>query len=156
MNNDVLLIPMTDDMYHSFFKEFENDIDIYLNKDDYREYQYSKENVDKYIQRQRSLNRICLAVILDNEIVGEVKIYDIESNRSAVLGIALKNTKYKGRGIGTKAETLAVDYVFNVLDIPELYAGSIITNTRSQRVLEKVGFKLIGESNDRKHYKITK
>ena len=153
---NIKLIPMTKEMYHTFFKEFENDIDIYLSKNDYCEYRYSEENVNKYIQKQKSLNRICLAIIFDNEIVGEIKIYDIQPYKSAVLGIALKNSKYKDRGIGTQAELLAVDYVFNVLDIPELYADSIITNTRSQHVLEKVGFKLIGESNDRKHYKIMK
>ena len=153
---NIQLIPMTNEMYHIFFKEFENDIDIYFNKDDYCEYQYSKETVEKYILRQRNLNRICLAVIFENEIVGEVKIYNIESNKSAVFGIALKNSKYKNRGIGTIAEKLAIEYVFNVLKISELYADSVVTNKRSQHVLEKVGFKLIGESDNRKHYKISK
>lgn len=153
---NIQLIPMTNEMYHIFFKEFENDIDIYFNKDDYCEYQYFKVTVEKYILRQRDLNRICLAVIFENEIIGEVKIYDIEPNKSAVLGIALKNSKYKNRGIGTQAEKLAIEYVFNVLKIPELYADSVVTNKRSQHVLEKVGFKLIGESNNRKHYKISK
>ena len=70
------------------------------------------------------------------------------------MGIALKNTRYKDRGIGTQAERLAINYVFNQLDIPTLYADSIITNTRSQHVLEKVGFSLISEDGQFRYYRI--
>ena len=45
-------------------------------------------------------------------------------------------------------------YVFYELDIPTLYADTIRTNTRSQHVLEKVGFRLTHEDTQRKHYRI--
>lgn len=66
----------------------------------------------------------------------------------------MKNAKYKNHGIGTQAEKLAVDYVFYELDIPTLYADSIQPNTRSQHVLEKVGFKYVNEDADFKYYRI--
>ncbi|MGM9968782.1 MAG: GNAT family N-acetyltransferase, partial [Anaeroplasma sp.] len=56
--------------------------------------------------------------------------------------MTLKNDKYKNNGIETQVELLIIQYVFNELNIPTLYADVIITNTRSQHVLEKVGFKL--------------
>lgn len=37
----------------------------------------------------------------------------------------MKNSKYKDRGFGTKAEQLAIQYVFNELDIRVLYADCI-------------------------------
>ena len=66
----------------------------------------------------------------------------------------MKNAKYKDRGFGTKAERLAINYVFYELEIPVLYADSVLTNARSQHVLEKVGFQLVGQDEERKHYKI--
>ena len=68
----------------------------------------------------------------------------------------MKNEKYKGRGFGTQADLLAIDYVFHEMDIPVLYADSVLTNTRSQHVLEKVGFRLIGQDEERRYYRITR
>lgn len=45
------------------------------------------------------------------------------------------------------------DY-FRVLDIPVLYADTLVTNTRSRHVLEKVGFRLLREEGDFKYYSI--
>ena len=156
MADTVYLKPMTYEMYHEFFREYQNDPDLYLDKKDYRAYCYSKEIADKYIQRQVDRNRLPFAIMCGDEIVGELKLYDIKSRECATLGIAMKNANYKDRGFGTEAERLAIAYVFHELDIPVLYADSVLTNTRSQHVLEKVGFRLIGEDESRKYYRITR
>ena len=152
----IYLKEMTYEMYHMFFIEYVNDMDLYLDEKDFHEYVYTKERVDQYIQKQIEKKRIVLAIMYDDIIVGEIKIYDIKDNVSATLGITMINDSYKGLGIGTKAELLAIDYVFYTLNIPVLYADSIITNTRSQHVLEKVGFKCIGQDEIKKYYKIEK
>ncbi len=152
----IYLKEMTYDMFHMFFKEYINDKDLYLDKNDFNDYIYSEERVNQYIQKQIDKNRIVLAIMYDDLIVGEIKIYDIIDNVSATLGITIINDSYKGLGIGTKAELLAIDYVFYTLNIPVLYADSIITNTRSQHVLEKVGFTCIGQDETKKYYKIEK
>lgn len=156
MGNEILLKPMTPEMYHEFFREYQNDMDLYLDKNEFFEYVYDKSKVDAYIQRQIDLKRLPFAIMLENDIVGELKIYDIEACESATLGITMKNKNYKDRGFGTRAEQLAIEYVFYELDIPMLYADSVLTNTRSQHVLEKVGFRFIYEDEQRKHYKITR
>lgn len=156
MHPDITLKPMTAEMYHAFFREYENDMDLYLDKNDYFEYVYDKAKVDAYIQKQVDLNRLPFAIMHGDEMVGELKIYDIIAGESAVLGITMKSRKFKDRGFGTRAEQLAVEYVFHQLDIPILYADSILTNTRSQHVLEKVGFQLISVDDQRKHYRITR
>ena len=147
---------MTPEMYHEFFREYQNDMDLYLDKNEFFEYVYDKSKVDAYIQRQIDLKRLPFAIMLGNDIVGELKIYDIEVCKSATLGITMKNKNYKDRGFGTRAEQLAIEYVFYELDIPMLYADSVLTNTRSQHVLEKVGFRFIYEDEQRKHYKLTR
>ena len=152
--NSVKLIPMTADMYRSFFKEYENDPDLFLPGQTYCRYEYSEERTTQYVQRQKDLKRVPLAIMLDDEIVGEIIIKNIEPGVRATMGIALKNVRYKDRGIGTLAERLAVQYVFDVLDIPTLYADTIRTNVRSQNVLEKVGFILIREDQNFMYYRI--
>lgn len=156
MSLEIKLKPMTAEMYHLFFQEYENDTDLYLNKNDFSEYVYEKSKVDSYVQRQIDLNRQPFAIMYGNEMVGELKIYNIIVGESATLGITMKNRNYKDRGFGTRAEQLAVEYVFRQLDIPILYADCILTNTRSQHVLEKVGFQFLYADERKKYYRITR
>lgn len=150
----VTLQPMTREMYHRYLKEYENSPELYLDPSKCKPYVYDPETVDRYVQRQIDLKRIPLAIMLDGEIVGEIVLKNIEDRRCATMGLCLKNAAYKDRGIGTQAERLAVQYVFDKLDIPTLYADSIRPNTRSQHVLEKVGFTQIGEDETFKYYRI--
>ncbi len=153
-NARIRLLPMTAEKYHSFFSEYENDPDLYLPGQEYTHYEYSEEKVSKYIQKQKDLGRIPLAVLYDDEIVGEILIKNIEPHKCATMSIVLKNAKYKDHGIGTLAEQLAVQYVFNDLNIPTLYADTTRTNSRSQHVLEKVGFMLIRKDENFNYYRI--
>ena len=154
MSERVYLLAMTAEMYHEYFKEYQNDLDLYLDKNTYVDYVYDEEKVNQYIQRQIDLNRKSFTIMYGEEIVGELIIKNTEEGKCATLGITLRNAKYKDKGYGTQAERLAVEYVFDELDIPTLYANSILSNTRSQHVLEKVGFRLTGEDEEFKHYKI--
>ena len=150
----ITLVPMTAEMYRRYAMEYENDPDLYLQGQEYVPYTFSEEKVKRYIQRQIDLKRIQLAILCEDEIVGEIILKNIEPHKCATMGITLKNAKYKDHGIGTQAEKLAVHYVFNELDIPTLFADTIQTNTRSQHVLEKIGFTLIREDEDFKYYRI--
>ena len=150
----ITLAPMTEEMAHAFFKEYENDPDLNLEGQPFIPYTYSAEKVARYRQRQKDLHRIPLAILCKEEIVGEIVLKEIEEHRCATLGITLKNAQYKDRGIGTQAERLAIRFVFEELDIPTLFADTVRTNTRSQHVLEKVGFRLIREDQSFKYYRI--
>ena len=153
-SESVKLTLMTDEMYRTFFQEYENDPDLFLPGQVYKPFEYSEEKVERYIQRQRDLKRITLAILFNHEIVGEIIIKDIKAKTSAVMGIALKNSRHKDHGIGTQAEKLAIRYVFDELDIPTLYADSIKSNLRSQHVLEKAGFNFKREDKDFMYYRI--
>ena len=154
--NTVRLVPMTEEMYLAFFRDYENDPDLLLPGQSYVPYQYSQERVERYIRRQRERNRISLAVLCGDDIAGEIILKDIEPRRCATMSITLKNAKFKDHGIGTRAETLAVQYVFDTLDIPTVYADTVRSNERSQHVLEKVGFSFIREDKEFRYYRIDK
>ena len=152
--NKIRLLPTSDEMYHSYFKEYDNDPDLYLPGQQYVHYEYDEEKVDRYIQRQKDLKRVPLSIMYEDEIVGEIIIKNIQPHFCATMGITLKNEKYKDCGIGSQAEKLVVDYVFNEMDIPTLYADTIKSNSRSQHVLEKVGFTFIREDENFRYYRI--
>ncbi len=151
---EITLKPMTREMYHRYLKEYESSPELYLDPSKCVPYVYDRETVDRYVQRQIDLKRIPLAILCGDEIVGEIVLKNIEDKKCATMGLCLKGAAYKDRGIGTQAERLAVRYVFYELDIPTLYADSILPNTRSQHVLEKVGFRLIGEDGTFRYYRI--
>ena len=154
MPKTVRLLPMTAEMYHAYLKEYQNDPDLYLDKTKYVDYVYDPERVNRYIQRQIDLNRICFAIMEGDDMAGELILKNIQPRVSATLGICMKNDTYKNRGLGTQAERLAIQYVFHDLDIPVLYADALLTNTRSQRVLEKAGFQRVRTEGDFTYYRI--
>lgn len=49
--------------------------------------------------------------------------------------------RYWGKGYATESGKVAVDYVFNTMNIPELYATTEIRNIASHKVLLKLGLK---------------
>ncbi len=65
----------------------------------------------------------------------------------------MQNDAVKGRGYGTHAENLALQYAFDFLGMVAVNADTIAQNTRSQHVLEKAGFQLIGEKEGFKYYR---
>ena len=154
MNETVSLQPMTPEMHHVYYREYQNDPDLFLDRTQCKPFIYTPEWTDAYIRRQVGRKRICLAVMIGDEIAGEIILKDIVPRRSATLSICMKNDRFKGRGYGTQAERLAIAYVFHSLDIPVLYADSIIPNLRSQHVLEKVGFRPLRSKGDFKYYRI--
>ena len=152
MKEEVKLIPMTPELYHAYCQTYENDPDLYLDKTKCEPYVYSRELADRFIRHQNQPDRLWFAIRYGDETVGEVILKRIEPRKSATLGICMKNPRCKDRGFGTAAERLAIDYVFRELDIPVLYADTILTNTRSQHVLEKVGFRFLREEGDFRYY----
>lgn len=134
---------MTDEMYHSYAKEYDNDPDLFENKDDYYHYIYTVEKANSYLQRAKDKKRIIMAILNDDEVVGELIFKHLVENDSVTIGITMKNQKYKDKGYGTVAETLAIEYGFKKLNVNKIYADCLLSNTRSQHVLLKVGFKEI-------------
>ena len=52
----------------------------------------------------------------------------------------------RGKGYGTEAVQITVDYLFLSRDIVRIQAITNVRNKASQRVLEKIGFKKEGDS----------
>lgn len=146
---------MTKALSRQFFRGFTNDRDTYMDSGRFSNYVYCEADVDARWERQKQLGRIHLAVMLEEEPIGEILFKNIHSGE-ATFSIHMKNDHFKNRGCGTKAEMLALDYAFHTLQLNTVFADAIHKNKRSQHVLEKVGFLRTHEDDRYVYYKCEK
>jgi len=93
--------------------------------------------------KERQGKDVVLAVVLKetDEHVGNIGLHSIGSkNRTATLGIVIGAKKYWGKGIGTEAIELILDYAFNTLNLRKVNSIVVEGNTGSLRIHEKNGF----------------
>ncbi len=149
----ICLKPMTNALYHEYCQNYEHDPDLFMNMDSFVPYQYDFQQAEQYLQRKKEKKQIVFAIMREGSPIGEVLLKEIDYNkRVCTLGICLQNDSVKGKGIGTKAEQLILDYAINQLGMKTVYADAILKNTRSQHVLEKVGFRYTHQDEKFKYY----
>lgn len=151
---EVSLCIMTRELCHELFKNWENDPAIYMDRDLFVPYQYDEDTVNKYFDSKQDSSRVLFAIVRDGRPIGELQLKQINlENKECTLSIHMQNDTVKGRGYGTCAEKLALKYAFDVLGMDAVNADTVIKNTRSRHVLEKVGFQYIGEKDGFKYYR---
>lgn len=152
---EITLAPMTRELFHTLYRGFENDPDIYMNMQYYTQYVYNSEKVDERFDSLQTPERVVFAVMLDGAPIGEVQLKRINRERNdCTLSIHLQNDAVKNRGFGTQAEKQAVRYAFDVLKLDAVNADAVLKNTRSQHVLEKAGFMFTREDEMFRYYRI--
>lgn len=157
MENNISLIPMTKELCRQYYKDFETDSNIYMDMKYYKPFVYSDSWVDSYYNRQIEKKRVFLAIMYEQNPVGEIFLKDIDNEkRECTLSIHLQNDIFKGRGIGTQAEKLALRYAFDELGMSAVNADVVLKNKRSQHVLEKIGFQFIKQEGIFKYYRYEK
>lgn len=153
MNDIIYLTKMTQEIAEAYFQHFVIDPALFLDGQQIRKFVYSEEWLEAYLERNK--DNVHLAIMIQNNPIGEILFKRIDhANGTAVLSIHLQNDSVKGKGYGTCAETLAIEYAFNELKLNVLYADAIKNNPRSMHVLEKVGFQLVNEDEQFMYYKI--
>lgn len=132
---------MTTDLARKYYQNFVMDPILFNDLSRFRPYEYSAQKCDETVARHKRLGRIFLAVMLDENPIGEIILKNIDhTNRCCTLSIHLQNDSIKNKGYGTQAEILAIQYAFHKLKLDTVYAEAIHKNLRSQRVLIKAGF----------------
>lgn len=150
----IVLRPMTRELCHRFYREFENDPAIYADMSRFAPYVYDEAAVDRRFDAQQARDRRAFLVMLGERPVGEVILKYIDwDKRECSLSIHLMNDSVKNKGYGTQAERLAVRYAFDELDFLAVNADVVRKNKRSQHVLEKVGFRQVDEDETFLYYR---
>ena len=151
---DISLCVMTRELCHKLFQHWQNDPAIYMDKAQFTGYHYDPKAVDNYFDTKQETSRVLLAIMKDGEPIGEIQLKRIDRDRKeCTLSIHMQNDTVKGRGYGAAAERLAVEYAFDVLGLNAVNADCLVTNERSQHVLEKVGFRFLKEENGFRYYR---
>ena len=146
---------MTRELCHQIYKKWENDDSIYMDMGLFKTYIYDEEKVDKYFDANQNPSRLLFAIMLGDNAIGELQLKQIDmKTKECTLSIHMQNDAAKGKGYGTRAEQLAIEYAFEKLGMKAVNADTVIKNIRSQHVLEKVGFQFIKEDGDFRFYRI--
>ncbi len=157
MPDKIALTPMTTELYHQYYQGYTHDLDLFLDKTAIAPYRYTSEDVEAYIRRKREKRQLVFAIMRGGRPIGEVLLKNIDPDKKVcTLSICLQNDSVKERGFGTRAERLMLDYAFHHLGMETVYANAFVTNTRSQHVLEKAGFRFTGEDDRFRYYRADK
>lgn len=96
------------------------------------------------------------AICHNNKVIDEVQIKRIDfEKRCGTLSIHLINDTVKGKGFGTEAEQLIIDYAINDLGLHTIYADAVHRNSRSKHILVKLGFRHICDDENLAYYELS-
>jgi RimJ/RimL family protein N-acetyltransferase len=102
---------------------------------------------ERYEKLSKETDRISF-VIYELEklsVIGDAGLRDInQQHGTATLGIGIGNKDYWGKGYGTEAVKLVVDYAFRFLNLYNVYLDTNSFNERAVHAYQKAGFKEIG------------
>lgn len=85
----------------------------------------------------------------DGAVIGDVALLDFDPhNESIAFRICLAGPHVSGRGHGTEATALVLDYAFDVVGLHRIRLEVFDFNPRARRVYEKCGFTREGTQRD--------
>jgi len=80
--------------------------------------------------------------------VGMIDLFDFDPQHKRVgIGILLL-TQYQGKGYGSEALEMVIDYAFLYLNVHQVFANITAENEKSIKLFEKFNFKKIGVKKD--------
>jgi len=78
-------------------------------------------------------------------LIGTIGLHRIDwRNRTATTGTIIGEKEWRGKGQGTEAKMLLLDFAFNALDLYAIQSRVMATNGRSLRYGEKCGYQEVG------------
>jgi RimJ/RimL family protein N-acetyltransferase len=117
---------------------------------------FTREEIAQYIQgkTQDSSSVLLLIALRENdEVIGDVQIGGIDrNNRNAYIRIAIDASKHQGKGYGSEAMLLMLDYGFGILNLHRIDLNVFAFNERAIRTYEKLGFQREGVQRQALYY----
>lgn len=84
-----------------------------------------------------------------NETLGLIDLFDFDfKNKRAGIGIVITDEVSRGKGLGSEALSLLINYSFTQLQLHQLFCNISETNEISLKLFESKGFKKIGLKKD--------
>lgn len=107
-------------------------------------YPYTLEDEEKWYASNSSMNdayTFAIETLDRGEYIGGCGVNSIDwKNSNAVIGIAIGNKTYLGRGFGTDAMKVLIRFIFNELNVHKICLNVYSFNERAIRSYKKCGF----------------
>ena len=119
---------------------------IFLN----RIYPMTEISEKKWLEKlAERMNDIVLVIVLKGRTpkqdrpIGTIGIHGIErESRTATTGAVIGEKDFWGKGYGTEAKMVLLEYTFNTLNLRKIYSRVLAINPRSRAYSEKCGYVL--------------
>lgn len=102
---------------------------------------FSKQSIEDYVRAIRDLNidkqcRWVISTINNKDSIGTVDLFEYDSiNRRAGIGIIIEE-EHRIKGFGSEALEVICEYAFSYLNLHQLWANILDSNTTSQKLFE--------------------
>lgn len=85
----------------------------------------------------------------EHNAIGMIDLFDFDfTNKRAGVGVLIKDTNNRGKGIGSESLQLIIKYAFSHLQLHQLYCNIVEGNEFSLKLFNKQGFEVIGLKKD--------
>ncbi|ATF15594.1 N-acetyltransferase [Brevibacillus brevis X23] len=120
---------------------------------------FTREQIHQYIENkdQDSSSVLLLICLCENDqVIGDVQIGDIDrNNRNAFIRISIDQNAHQGKGYGSEALLLMLDYGFGILNLHRIELNVFAFNERAIHTYEKLGFQREGVQRQALYYNHT-
>jgi len=117
---------------------------------------FTREEIAQYIDGKRNDSSSVLLLIAlreNDQVIGDVQIGGIDrNNRNAYIRIAIDSSKFQGKGYGSEAMLLMLDYGFGILNLHRIELNVFAYNARAIHTYEKLGFQREGVQRQALYY----
>ncbi|WP_366347714.1 GNAT family protein [Paenibacillus amylolyticus] len=117
---------------------------------------FTRAQVERYVESAaQDDTRLMLLIALqeNDQIIGDVVLMDMHAkNRSAHIRVAIDRAEHQGKGYGTEALLLMLDYGFGICNLHRIELEVYAFNERAIRTYEKLGFQREGVKRDALFY----
>jgi [ribosomal protein S5]-alanine N-acetyltransferase len=104
---------------------------------------YSISDLKQYVKTMNdSCDNYLFGIYLNdnNQYIGNIKVGNIDSSKTADIGIMIGERSVWGKGYATDAISCIVDYSVNILNLSKLLAGMLEINYGSYKAFMNNGF----------------
>jgi RimJ/RimL family protein N-acetyltransferase len=110
-------------------------------------YPTTRTQLAEFIKKYNSSKDLLLGIFLKdgNSHIGNITLHSIDwLNRTGEVGILIGDKQHRGHGYGQEAVRLVIAHAFDKMNLRKITSGMYSGNTASQKMFEKIGFKLEG------------
>ena len=90
-------------------------------------------------------NIVVAIEVINGPFIGTMGLHHINwVNQTAITGTCIGNKDFQGKGYGTDAKMLLLDYAFNTLGLRKICSGAFASNVKSIAFNQRCGYKIEG------------